>query len=928
MRLRTFGLPKLILAISVRFNVPPPAAVSTFRDCLFHFLLFRRTAPPFLLTDQRMTASRLPIWLFAISTSFATAQFASAAAPAATDEQLAFFEKKIRPILSGHCYQCHSADTKPAGGLRVDDLNGLLLGGDAGPAVIPGKPEDSLLLERIHMTNPKRKMPKEGDPLTEAEIADLTTWIKDGVAWPRERIPASIGKSREDFEALKAKHWAWQPLTSPEVPKVTNASWARSDVDRFILSTLEAKNLPPVADADRATLLRRVTFDLTGLPPAPEAIEAFQKDTAPDAFAQVVDHLLASPQFGERWGRHWLDVARYGESTGPSRNVPYPHAWKYRDYVLDSVNRDVPFDRFIQEQIAGDLLPASTPADRDRQLTATGFLALGVKDVNQRFKTRFVMDNVDEQIDTVTRSVLGLTVSCARCHDHKFDPIPVTDYYALAGIFTSTDDCAGVRNKMGGGGLDYYVPSMLVRLSSDVPPPAPELVEKLTAQAAEAKKAWDEIRGTPEGLKPAADGRPTQRPFRVKYEKAQSELLALTDPAAQGFAVHGVRDAKAIADTEVRIRGEAERLGPTVPRGFLSTFTVPDAPEVNQTQSGRLELAEWLTSPKNPLTSRVVVNRIWAHLFGTGIVNTVDNFGVKGDRPSHPELLDYLAGQFIREGWSTKKLVRELVLSHAYQLGTDAPATHHDVDPANRLIWRHSPRRLDAEEMRDGMLAAAGRLQLQPPAASASKDLKMIEMRDNGPEARGINEKADKGLYRSVYLPLLRGVTPKALEAFDPVIQSLVTGQRDTTTVPTQALYLLNSSFVRQQALALAEQVAASGDRFDREWVRQIYLATLGRTPTDAEAARAEQFLTEYASSYREVAPQPVLVAAASTGSATDEGADTKSAIPVGPANPDDVDRTPEVAKEDAVQPKSAKAAAWMNFVQALYASAEFRFVR
>jgi cytochrome c553 len=854
------------------------------------------------------------------------------AAPWATQAQTAehdpeadvqFFEKKIRPLLADRCYQCHSADTKAAGGLRVDDRNGLLTGGDAGPAIIAGQPEQSLILERIRHENPKRKMPKEGQQLSEAEIADLTTWIKNGVAWPREKIPASIGRTRADYEDLKKRHWAWQPLTNPEAPTVADIAWPQGNIDRFVLAQLETKKLPPVADADPLTLIRRITYDLTGLPPTPAEIDSFLKDSTPEAYARTVDRLLASPQFGERWGRHWLDLARYGESTGPSRNIPYPHAWKYRDYVLDAVNKDAPYDRFIQEQIAGDLLPTTSPAERDRLLTATGFLALGVKDVNQRFKVRFIMDNVDEQIDTVSRSVLGLTVSCARCHDHKFDPIPVTDYYALAGIFTSTDDCAGVRNKMGGGGLDYYNPAMLVRLSSELPPVPQEEVDRLTAQVAEAKKAWDEIRGTPEGLKKAVDGRPTQRPFRVKYETLQSELLALSDPAARGLAVHGVREAKTVADTEVRIRGEAERLGPTVARGFLTTFSVPDAPAINPAQSGRLELAQWLTSPRNPLTPRVAVNRVWEHLFGEGLVKTVDNFGVKGDLPSHPELLDYLAGEFIRDGWSVKKLVRTVVLTRTYRLGTDAPATHKEVDPANRFLWRHSPRRLDTEELRDAILATAGRLQTMPPEGSAARSLRMVEMRDNGLEARKINEEADRSLYRSVYLPLLRGVIPKSLEAFDPVTQTLVTGQREATTVPTQALFLLNSTFVRQQALTLAERVTADHDCFDGEWVRQIYLLTLGRSPTEPEIARAEKFLAEYALSYRETQPQPELASIAPA--AEEETAEAKSAAPV---NPDDVDRTPELAREDPVLPKSAKEAAWMNLIQALYASAEFRFVR
>jgi mono/diheme cytochrome c family protein len=863
--------------------------------------------------------------VFAILFTFASVSLAEDQNP--DTAKLEFFEKKVRPILASHCYQCHSADTKAAGGLRVDDRNGLLIGGDSGAAITAGDTEHSLLIERVTQEAKKGKMPKEGDLLTEAEVADLKQWIQDGVTWPREKIPAYIGRKREDYEELKKRHWAWQPLQSPQAPTVSDTAWPRGDIDRFILAGLEAKKLAPVSDADAATLLRRVSFDLTGLPPTPAEIEAFQNDRTPGAFARVVDRLLASPQFGEQWGRHWLDVARYGESTGPSRNIPYPHAWKYRDYVIDAFNRDVPFDRFVQEQVAGDLLPATNDAERNRQLTATGFLALGVKDVNQRFKVRFLMDNVDEQIDVVSRSILGLTVSCARCHDHKFDPIPVTDYYALAGIFTSTDDAAGVRNKMGGGGLDYYDPSLLVRLAGEVPPAPAEEVAKLEGEVAEAKKAWDAIRGTPEGLKKGPDGKPVQRPYRVKYEELQGKLRGLTDPAERGLAVHGLREGKTIADTEVRIRGEAERIGPTVPRGFLTTFAVPDAPAVNREHSGRLELAEWLTSPKNPLTARVIVNRVWEHLFGAGLVSTVDNFGVKGDTPSNPELLDYLAQEFIRDGWSVKKLIRTLTLTHAYQLGVDAPAANRELDPANRLVWRHSPRRLSAEELRDTMLAVSDRLDITRPEASPAKELRMVEMRDNGAEARKINEAADSSLHRSIYLPLLRGVIPRTLEAFDPVSQTLVSGSRESTTVPTQALYLLNSSFVRQQALASADHVLADSQRFDAEWVSEVYLRALGRKPAEGELARASGFLGEYAEAYRNGTPLQQVVAAAEP-SRPDGEAGAATAVAGQAANPDDVDRTPEIAKEAVIQPTTAKAAAWMAFIQSIYASAEFRFVR
>jgi Protein of unknown function (DUF1553)/Protein of unknown function (DUF1549)/Planctomycete cytochrome C len=831
--------------------------------------------------------------------------------------KVAFFEKKVRPVLTEHCATCHSAETKPAGGLRVDDRNGLLVGGNTGPAVVPGKPEASLLLKRVTQGNAKRRMPIEGEHLTDEQVADLTTWIRDGATWPALKVPTALGKPKPEYEQLKKQHWAWQPIKAPTIPAVRDMSWPRDDIDRFLSAKLETKGLKPVGDADRVTLIRRVTFDLTGLPPTPAEVDDFVNDPATDAFAKVVDRLLSSSAFGERWGRHWLDVARYGESTGPSRNIPYPHAWRYRDYVIDSLNADKPFDRFLTEQVAGDLLPAASDKERDTLLTATGFLALGVKDVNQRFKVRFLMDNVDEQIDVVTRSTLALTVSCARCHDHKFDPVPQTDYYALAGIFTSTDNCAGVRNKMGGGGLDYYDSAMLVRLSSDLSPPPANKVEKLKAELEEAKKAWDSIRGTPEGLKKDANGQNVQRPYRLKYERLQNEFNELADPAARGHAVHGVRDAKAVADTEVRLRGEAEKLGPTVARGFLTAFEVPGAPKVNPTQSGRLELAGWLTSPNNPLTACVFVNRVWHHLFGAGLVTSVDNFGVTGDTPSHPELLDHLATRFVQQGWSVKKLVREVVLTRAYQLGSDAPDALRAIDPANRLVWRHSPRRLDAEEIRDATLAAAGTLRTERPAGSAIQELKVMEMRDNGPEARTITTKADRETHRSIYLPLLRSVTPKALEAFDPAEQTLVTGQREATTVPTQALFLLNSPFVRKQALSLAESVLKESD--DPARVQAAYRRTLGRAATPAEVRRALAYIGEYESAARDVVA-PVTPQAAAV-------AKPKPKVDAN-ANPDETDQTDEPVSEDVVRPKDARTAAWMSFAQALLGSAEFRYVR
>lgn len=867
-----------------------------------------------------------------------TATFPFARAAAADDEAaLDFFEKKVRPVLANNCYNCHSAFNNSMGGLRVDDRNGLIQGGGRGPAVVPGDPEKSRLIQAIRQTNDELKMPPK-KKLTDAEIADLTKWITDGAAWPEPKLPASVGKSAEEYERLRKEHWAWQPLRPVTPPPVRDAAWGRDDLDKFILARLEEKGLAPVADAKRLAFIRRVTFDITGLPPTPEEIDSFVEDESTDAFEKVVDRLLASPAYGERWGRHWLDVARYGESTGSARNLPMPHAWRYRDYVIDAFNRDKPYVQFLREQIAGDLLPANSPREKAEQLVATGFLALGVKDVNQRFKVRYIMDNVDEQIDTVTRSILAVTASCARCHDHKFDPVPTTDYYALAGIFRSSDLCAGLRNKMGGGGLDYYDSQLLLQLG-DQPPAADSAakIDEVKKELAAANAEFQALRESPEGDVKTADGRPKRMVARLKAEKLRDDLQALTDPAVQGPVAFGVRESKIVADTEIRIRGEAEKLGPVVPRGFLTLLQFADQPQVNRKQSGRLELAYWLTSENNPLTSRVIVNRVWQHLFGQGIVASVDNFGVTGEAPSHPELLDYLAARFVREGWSIRKLVRAIVLSRAYRLGSDAPAPNVAADPANRLIWRHSPRRLDAEEIRDAMLATGGKLIRTRPAASFAKDFKVIELRDNGPEARRLADQARTSLHRSVYLPLLRQLTPRSLEVFDFAEQGMVTGGRDTTTVAPQALYLLNDSFVRQQALALTERLFKRTDLDDAGRIHTAYRLALGRTPTASEIARATSFLSDYEGGYRQVLATAQAAKSAAEASAPAAGqaagGEAKNVAPKKPAptvaaNPDDAvpaDESPEAQPE---QPADPRFVAWASFCQALIGSAEFRYIK
>jgi len=910
------------------------------------------------------------VFVLAVTAMTAADDNKSKVASAASVE---FFEKKIRPLLVNNCYTCHSAETNSKGGLRVDDRNGLITGGGRGSALTPGDPENSLLIQAINHSGDLKMPPNK--KLSEEEIAHLTQWVADGAVWPQEDLPTDLGQSTEEYEKLKREHWAWQPLTQPKAPEVKDSDWPRDDIDRFILAALENKNLKPVADADKVTLIRRVTFDLTGLPPTPHDVDAFVNDSTPHAFANVVDRLLASNAFGERWGRHWLDGARYGESTGGSRNIPYPQSTRYRDYVIDSFNRDKAYSTFIKEQIAGDLLPYQSREERDEHLIATGFLAIGVKDVNQRFKVRFIMDNIDEQIDTVGRSLLGLTVSCARCHDHKFDPIPASDYYALAGIFHSTDDCAGVRNKMGGGGLDYYDNEMLLQIGEpkELSPEDKQKIEELKGKVAEARKEFLELRGTPKGEELSPDGRPKRAVARQKWNRLQAELLALDDPAARGNAALGLREGKQVGNTELRIRGEAEKLGPVVERGFLDVLAYEGQPQINPAQSGRLELAQWLTSEQNPLPSRVMVNRVWKHLFGRGIVTTVDNFGVTGDTPTHPELLDSLAQRFIADGWSVKKLIRTIVLSRTYQLASESSSENVAVDPDNRFVWRHSPRRLEAEELRDATLSIAGSLDSSHPAAFPVNAMRVIEIRNNGPEAREIEAKGRQNLHRSVYLPLLRGITPTSLAVFDFAEQGMVTGSRDTTTVPTQALYLLNDPFVRRQSLALAEQLLAKSELTDEERINELYRLTVGRPPSPKEIERAKAYLVDY-----EVAAQEDFKNAIALASSNDRAtalADTEQgpaptnatdnasadatkvepsagspdqpeakpsgqkpegkkkkkqndAKPAQPVNPDEADQSDMPVNEELIQARDAKTSAWASYCQAILGSVEFRYVK
>jgi hypothetical protein len=729
-----------------------------------------------------------------------------AAPAAATDRpptaaELTFFEKNIRPVLAGKCYECHSTQAgKSKGGLTLDTREGIRKGGDSGPAIVPGNVAGSRLLTAIRSTDTDIHMPPK-ETLPANVIADFAKWVLMGAPDPRDGQTITRKLSPEAAKQF----WAFQPPKFVPPPRPADTAWPRTDIDRFILSALETKGLKPVADADRLTLIRRVYFDLIGLPPTPEEIEAFVADRDSRAFEKVVDRLLASPQFGERWGRHWLDVARYAESTGMERNYLYPEAWRYRDYVIAAFNADKPYNQFIREQVAGDLLPSTTVAQRNERLIATGFLAIGPKGLNERNREQFLLDVIDEQIDATTKAVLALTVSCARCHDHKFDPVTMRDYYAMAGIFRSTQTFYPTGQGQGQN-RQPSAPLPLAATPADLtqrpyaPPPPPVFAKK-----------------------------------NKKQRQTAAPKAALRDTGA-GYAM-GVLDGQP-QNSPIYARGELEGRGEIVPRGFVQVLSRPGTPGISGTSSGRLELADWLTAPDNPLTARVMANRVWLHLFGKGLVRTPDNFGANGEPPTHPELLDHLALRFVASGWSVKNLIRTIVLSRTYQLSSAQDPRNFAADPDNRLLWRANPRRLEAEAIRDAMLAIGGQLELKPPSGNS--------INRAGQSARGDFRTALGGHspHRSVYLPIVRDMVPPMLELFDFAEPSLVVAERDTTNVPSQALFLLNNPLVLSLAEGAARRVLDTPGANDEARITRAYLLTLSRAPTRQEIIRAKAYLS------------------------------------------------------------------------------------
>lgn len=731
--------------------------------------------------------------------------------PALSSNDLQFFENRVRPILVDRCYKCHSHDAdKVKGGLLLDTREGLLHGGESGPAVVPGKPDDSLLITAIRYTDDTLQMPKD-NKLSDQEIADLTEWVRRGAPDPRSLVAKG---SSSNYGGVGKDHWSFKPVVKPAVPAVQEASWCKGPIDNFIAAKLDANGMKPNEAADRRTLIRRVTFDLTGLPPSERDIRDFLADNSPDAFTKVVDRLLASPHFGEHWGRYWLDVARYADTKGdpPKQDDPrFPHAWTYRDWVIGAFNADMPYNEFVFAQLAGDRLQAVADkeakdkgqplADARWSLAAEGFLTLGDQFNGRRD------DIIADQIDVTCKAFLGLTVACARCHDHKFDPIPQKDYYSLYGVFANSE-----------------APEVLPPLLRD-PPKSAELLAYF-AKATEFQRKEDDLRAQRVAIlrEGRANGGPDKSKLRdLRREETQLQRqindLECNDPGSPPRA-NAIYDVPRPHDYPLLVRGETGHRGDIVPRRFLEILS-PDPkhrPEWKK-DSGRAELALAIIDPKNPLTARVMVNRVWQQLWGVGFVSTPDDLGNMSAPPTNPELLDYLAATFVENGWSVKKLIRSIVLSAAYQQSSKNNPDYAERDPHNTLFWRYNVRRLDFEEMHDALLTLTG--ELDP--SMGGKPILITS--------------SDFAKRRAVYTMIDRRNPAELLTQFDFPSSEVETGRRYETLVPQQALFLMNSPMVIEGARKLVDRPVFARIDSDADRVAALYLVIYQRMPTKDEIA-------------------------------------------------------------------------------------------
>jgi hypothetical protein len=909
-------------------------------------------AEPLILPSllRRLVGPRLPAAIVASMVIVC----AWANSSSATDEGTQFFETEIRPLLIEHCYECHSTKAnKTQGGLLVDSRESLRAGGDSGPAVVPGDVEKSLLLDALRYQFVE--MPPAGK-LDDSVIAKFKQWILAGAADPREAPAPPTGANKINWDEA-SEHWAFQPIVPKSVTGYDDRGLEGS-IDAFVSAKLKQADLEPNPPASRSTWLRRVTFDLIGLPPTPEEMHSFLQDDRPDSYERVVDRLLASPRYGERYGRHWLDLARYADSNGADENHAYPVAWRYRDYVVDAFNQDVPYDQFTVEQLAGDLLPFSSEQERGRNLTATGFLVMGPKMLAEQDKPKLVADLVDEQVDTVGKVFLGLTLGCARCHDHKFDPIKTQDYYSLAGIFHSTKSMEHLQfvsqwneielpnrerseqiaahqrlieqteSQASQTALELHLKlferqlaafTLQMKWNASSHTPSADEVANLglsEAQLARMRRfisardwrdvatintipqelqsmidlpfaadpesaalseekidllhkgvsaaystAWRKVLDAPRNDKGKITDGPLSKLHKAIYEEGPFEeitkledavsaddkarLLAVREKVeALKKAMPALDRAMATVDGPVKlvavnVRGNhLQTAGDPLPRNVpIVLQTTTSAVAFPAEQSGRWELANWLVAPEHPLTSRVMVNRLWQYHFGEGLVRSSSNFGLRGELPTHPELLDRLAADFVAQGWSMKSIHRKIVLSATYRRTSDDSEIAPMVDPENRLLWRMNRKRLEVEPLRDSLLSVANEMDWQMTGQASSVYGNTFEDTN---QPRTLHDAAR----RTIYLPINRAALEEFFSTFDYVDSAVSLEKRPVTTVPHQALYLMNHRLALHSGWRLAHRLEQhSSDEVER--LNYAYAICFCRVPTEAELVAARTYLQQ-----------------------------------------------------------------------------------
>jgi hypothetical protein len=767
-------------------------------------------------------------------------------------DEAGFYEKEVAPLLQAHCLNCHGGQTKIKGGLRLTSRAAVLKGGDSGPAVNPDKPDNSLLLKAINQVDDDLKMPPKGK-LSPAQIDVLTKWVKGGV--PFASTKAAVRHGPPPVDAAARNFWAFRPVARPAVPEIRNLQTTiHNPIDAFVSAKLQTAGLAPAPPADKVTLLRRVYYSVTGLPPSPADVDAFFADNSPDAYEKVVDRLLDSHHYGEHWGRHWLDIVRYADSNSFERDAAKPFVWKYRDYVIRSLNADKPYDRFIKEQLAGDEMDPVTPDG----MIATGYYRLGLWDDEPADPELAYYDGFDDIVSTTGQAFLGLTVGCARCHDHKIDPFPQADYYRMLAFFhgvrpygvRSAETVAdaslaviGVRPDMAEAAAAHQ--KKLAEIENQIWLIETGFHDKLPP-GGERDDFEHEMNKLPILRKHAGDLIPQEQFDKYQELRKERARLRRNAPSFQDQALVVKESGAKPPDTFVLARGNPHNHGAKVEPGFPSVLTTvaPKPPIAREKSSGRrMVLADWIADPANPLTARVMVNRVWQYHLGRGLVRSTSNFGYQGTPPTHPELLDWLASEFVSHGWSLKHLHRLILTSNTFRMSDRFNPAAAAKDPENDLLWRFDPRRLTAEEIRDSILAVSGNLNLKKTDGPSvypviPKEVLAGQSRPGDGWGRSSREEAAA---RSVFVFVKRSLAVPLLAVFDAPDPDSPCPVRFTTTQPTQALGMLNSDFMNQQAKVFAESVKSAGD--DAARVRLVLRRVTQRAPTEAEVQRGVKFI-------------------------------------------------------------------------------------